>query len=226
MSLPVLTENSILNIVYALYEGDTTNWSITSAEYLSARIMANASINRWEFNDQTNWRELWVTLTAAADGTKTTTAGTYTYTCPTDMIRPASWVRVDSTYWTVVSLLKVPSLVEDTSNWCYFTGSIKAGFKLNFNSNTTLPTGATIEYEYYKVATTFTAITSTTEMSDPYFIVYFVLSRLYESDGEDSKASKAFQEAEGRLEAMKTQNMLGLENIDDLIPDSSSGFGT
>lgn len=235
MALPVLTENSILNIVYSLYEGDTTNWGTTSAEYLSARVYSNAAINRWEFYDQTNWVELWGTLTVAADGTKTLTAGTSAYGCPTNMIKPASYVRtVDSGgtsyFWDVFPIAKVPSYAKNTTYlYCYFTGNIKSGFTLTFNPNYTLTTGDTINYEYYKAATTFTATTSTTEMSDPYFIVYFVLSRLYENDGEDGKAAKAFQESEARLEAMRTNNIIGLEGVQDNIEstlDNLGGFGT
>lgn len=231
MALPTLTENSILNIVYALYEGDTDNWGTTSDEYLSSRVYANAAINRWEFYEQTNWHELWGTLTAAADGTKTTTAGTSAYICPTNMIKPSSYVRTvdgssNSTYWDVVPLSRVPSLIKDTSYYfCYFTGNIKDGFTLNFNPNIGLTTGHTINYEYYKVASTFTATTSTTEMSDPYFIVYFVLSRLYENDGEDGRASKAFQESETRLENMRTNNIIHLEGVQDNIESSLSDMG-
>lgn len=221
-----MTEQEILNTVYALYEGDTTNWGTTSDEYLAARIYANAAINRWEFYEMTNWKELWVSLDDAADGDKTLTAGTYAYDCPSDMVKPASFVRTNSTtYWNVVPLSRVPSLSSSSDAFCYFTGNKKDGFVLNFNPNTTLTTGDTINYEYYKEATTFTTTTDETEMADPYFIVYFILSRLYENDGEDGRASKAFQEAEARLENMRTQNIMGLENVDDWIQDSTPGFG-
>jgi len=227
MASPILNEQELLNIVYAMYEADTSNWAATSDEYLSARVMANAAINRWEFYEQTNWRELWTThASTASDIVKTTTAGTYTYACSTDMIKPASYIRTNTTnYWHVVPLNQVPTHANDNTNFVYFTGNIKVGFTLAFNPNTTLTTAHVISYEYYKSATRFTATTSTTEMTDPYFIVYFVLSRLYENDGEDSKASKAFQEAEGRLENMRTQNMLGFENVDDLITGLGDGFG-
>lgn len=233
MTSIALTETQILGIVYTLYEGDTTGWTATSAEYLSGRVYANTAINRWEHYEQTNWRELWGTLTAAADGTKTLTAGTYSYICPSNMVKPASYVRTvnssgNSTYWDVVTPDRVPSLVKDTSyHYCYFTGNVKSNFYLNFNPLITLTTGNTINYEYYKTATTFTATTSTTEMTDPYFIVYFVLSRFYENDGSDD-ASKAFQEAEARLEAMRTNNMIGYEGVDDKIESTLSddaGFG-
>jgi len=233
MTSIALTENSILDIVYTLYEGDVTTWDETSDEYLAGRIYCNAAINRWEFYEQTNWRELYSTLTAAADGYKTLTAGDYTYTCPSNMVKPASYVRtVDtnsvSSYWQVVPTDKVASLVSETYQYCYFTGNLKDGFVLHFNPLCTLTTGYTINYEYYKQATQFTTTSSTTELADPYFIVYFVLSRFYESDGEEQKASKAFQESEARLENMRTNNILHLENVQDNIEDTLDnpfGFG-
>lgn len=234
MATPVLAENAILDIVYALYEGDATGWTTTSDEYLAGRVYANAAINRWEFYEQTNWRELWVTLTDAADGDTTLTAGTSSYDCPTDMIKLSSFVRTldassNPTFWQVVPLSKVPSLAGSTGyKYCYLTGNIKGGFDLHFNPSITLTTGHTIEYEYYKAATQFAAITDTTEMPDPYFIVYFVLSRFHENDNESGKSSKAFQEAEARLENMRTNNIIGLEGVSDVIESTlgeGAGFG-
>ena len=230
-----MDEQSILNIIYAMYEGDTTNWATSSDEYLAARVYANAAINRWEFYDFTNWHELWGTLDdAGASAGKTLTNGTSTYNCPKNMIRPSSYVRTEdssgnSTFWEVVPLAKVASLATDSSyHYTYFTGSIKNRFQLHFNPNIELTTGSYIRYEYYKSATKFTSPDSTTEMSDPYFIVYFVLSRFYENDGETNKSSKAFQEAEARLENMRTQNMMHLEGTKDNIEttiDNNDGFG-
>lgn len=224
-----LTEQEIFNIVYALYEGDTTNWTTTSDEYLSARVYANAAINRWEQYEQTNWRELWTRLVDSSTGTKSITTGVFSYTCPTDMAKPASYVRTgDNNIWNVAPLDKVPSMVGQTDPFVYFTGNVKDGFKLNFNSALTVPTGETINYEYYKNATMFTTTTSKTEMADPYFIVYFILARFFENDGEDGRASKAFQEAEARLDAMRTNNIIHLEGVEDSIESSlnmNSGFG-
>lgn len=209
-----------------MYEADATHWGTTSDEYLAARVYANAAINRWEMYDQTNWRELWTSLDdAASTVTKTVTAGTTSYTCPDNFIRPSSYVRIGTEFYNVKQLAQVPSLIQSDDHFCYFTGNVKAGFKLNFNPNLTLTTGGVIHYEYYKTATTFTTTTDTTEMSDPYFIVYFVLSRLHENDGEDGKASKAFQEAEARLEAMRTINMIGLEGVQDNIESTLSDMG-
>lgn len=228
--MAALTENNIIDIVYALYETDDDGWETDSDEYLAARKYANVAINRWEKYDNTQWRELWSTLTAAADGDKTLTAGDYSYDCPTNFLRPGSWVRTGATptFWKVIPPEQVAAkdLSNDTSNFCYFTGNIKTGFDLNFNPNVTLTTGDTIYYEYYKVATKFTAITDTTEMSDPYFIVYYVLYRFLKNDGEDY--TDEANQSEDLLENMRTTNLSGYFGIPGQIQEpisSNSGFG-
>lgn len=183
--MATLSEQEILNIVYALKEGDDDGWDTDSDEYLAGRKYCNSAITRWEFYDNTKWKELWKTLDDAADGDKTTD-GTNSYDCPTNFKFPSSWVRVGDTLYQVVNPNRVAELFDNKDNWCYFTGSDKDGHKLNFNPLLTLGTGDDIDYEYYKTATKFTTTTSTTEMNNPYFIVNSVLAQFIKLDGEDN----------------------------------------
>lgn len=229
--MAALTENDILDIVYALKEGDDDGWETDSDEYLAGRRYCNSAIFRWEQYDNTVWNELWTTLTDAADGTKTITAGTYNYSCPTNMKHPSSWVRtydgVTSVFWKVVNPRELgENANNNTDRFCYFTGSVKDGFTLNFNPNITLNTGDTINYEYYRQATTFTATTSTTEMSNPYFIVYSVLGQFIKLDGEDNL--QELQNAEEALENMRVANEIGLYGVPNAISEPfniNDGFG-
>lgn len=220
-----LTENEIIDIVYSLYETDTEGWDTTSSEYLSARNYCNAAIARWEGYMNTTWNELWTKLEDAADGDDTITAGTYAYDCPTNFKRPGSWVRTGDTpqFWTVIQPPKSGSYDGTAEYVCWFTGNAKDGFDLNFNPEVTLTTGDTIAYEYYKTATQFTATTSTTEMSDPYFIVYYVLYRFLKNDGEDFTDDANM--SEDLLDNMRTANMTGLFGIHDPVDTMSEGFG-
>lgn len=232
--MAALTENEILDIVYSLYETDDDGWDTTSAEYLSARVFANAAIRKWENYNNTIWKELWTTLTASTQSSptlvKTITAGTYAYTCPTNFRRPSSWVRtVDTnsvaTIWEVVKPERLGELTNSQEKWCYFTGNVKDGFVLNFNSEITLTTGDTINYEYYKYATLFTTTSSTTEVTDPYFIAYYVLARLLKNDGEDYREEQEFWRE--LLENMRTESITGYFGIDDPIPTVNQyGFGS
>jgi hypothetical protein len=78
--MAALTENDIIDIIYSMYESDTTGWDPLSTEYIVARSLCNAAINQWEGYDNTDWRELWTSFSDAGVESgveKTTTAGTY-----------------------------------------------------------------------------------------------------------------------------------------------------
>jgi hypothetical protein len=226
MALAPLTEADIIDQIYSSYENDNSTWSSTSAEYLTARRFCKAAILRWEYLEGSRWNELYTTLTEASDGTKTVTSGTYTYGCPTNMHvapQPGSYVRlVDSggakKFLLVIPLAKVEQLSNTTADVCYFTGNPKLGFTLNIHSSVSLTTGNTINYEYWRNATYFTTTTSTTEMSNPFFIVHYVLWRLYKNDGLLTEAQEEFNTAETLLEEMKSETFSVLNGEDD-------GFG-
>lgn len=227
--MSTLSENQIIDIIYSLYETDDAGWETTSSEYLTSRAFCNAAIHDWEM--RTTWRDLFSTLTAAADGTKTITAGTYSYLCPTNFVYPNGWVRTVRnnipTFWLVRPSEMVPKLADSTDFYCYFTGSVKGGFYLNFNSKKTLNTGDTINYEYYATPTLLITTSSTTEIPDPYYLVYYSLARLLKNDGEDF----SYEETKAReiMDNMLTNNIQGFWDINNPIEESLNqgvGFGS
>lgn len=224
-----MTEQDVINNVYYLLEQDSTLWEVDSDEYLTARGMLNIGIGRWENYDDTRWKELFSTLDAAADGTKTLTSGTYSYACPTNMKFPSSYVRIQdsagqNTFFTVLPVTEIAKHITTSENFCYFTGNDADGYNLNFNPNLTLTTGDTIKYEYYKKATLTDNEADVIEMKDPYFLSYFIASHMSEGGIDPDMMNMA----EARLEAMRTNNMSGLFGIPDAIEpslDSYGGFG-
>jgi hypothetical protein len=219
--------------VYANYEGDVSDWASTDDEYLAARRFANQAVQMWEFYDNTKWRELFKKHSAtASDVVKTITAGTYAYTTSSDFRFPCSYVRTErsntSTYYSVLPVEEIAPGDDNADRWVYFTGNAKDGHVLNFNSELTLATGDTLQYEYYKIATPFTASDTTTEMSNPMFIVHYILWRMYKNDGENGKALEEFQLAQQILEGMRVDNMEGIWNQSFNLPYNSEfteGFG-
>ncbi len=230
MAVDPMTEADIIDQVYSFYEGDSTTWSATSAEYLTARNYCKAGIIRWEYLEGIQWPELYTKLSSASDGTKTTTSGTTAYSCPTDMRIPpraGQYVRIvsnsTSTEYKIVPLTKVEQLDDSDGYWCYFTGNAKLGFTLNLNPNLNYNTGDTIKYEYYRNATYFTAITSTTEMSNPFFLVHYCLHRFYKNDGLLAESKEELEVAENLLQEMK----LDATNVDTSDEVAGNyGFGT
>lgn len=225
-----MTLDGIVQAVWTLYEGDTDTPSSGEEDYTLITRLANAAINRWEHEDGVFWSELWVNLTDAADGDKTSADGTLAYDCPTDFLRPGGYVRLvdsnsNSKYFSVIPIEKVQLFDNEDKQICYFTGNPQDGFTLNFLDD---PDGTyTIYYEYYKSADTLSATSDIPEMSDPYFIVYFVISRMYELDGQQGSSSKAFQESEARLAQMRTRNFQEPNWQDNRIEDltTEQGFG-
>lgn len=229
MPLSPMDENSIIDLIYSDYENDSTTWVSTSAEYLTTRRYCKGAILRWEYLEGARWKELYTKLSAAVDGTKTITAGTYDYSCPTDMRippQPGNYVRLinagNSSYYEVIPLSKVEQMDDASGKFCYFTGNLKIGFTLNINPEKTLATGDTIAYEYYRNATYFTAPTSVTEMSNPFYIVHYALSRLYKNDGLLNESREELQVSETLLAEMKSENF---DVITDEVSDDTTGFG-
>jgi hypothetical protein len=225
-----MTEEQIIQSAYYISEKGSDPWASGDDEYTTARNLANIAIGRWESYDNTVWKDLFTTLDDAASSvTKTITASTYDYACATNMVRPASYVRtVDSggtsTYWQVIEPQELGHYANSSQNVCWFTGSVKDGYTLHFNSNVTLTTGDTIKYEFYKSATKFSTTTDVTEVSDPYFIAYFIAAHMAE-EGVDPDFNNM---AESRLEDMRVKNLSQLYGVSQNIPtsfESGDGFG-
>ena len=223
-----LSENDVIDIIYSLYETDDSGWDVTDAEYIVARSYCNAAITEWSKKE--TWRDLWSTLTAAADGDKTLTAGDYSYDCPTNFIEIGSWVRTVnsgvSTFWEVKPAEMVAKMAGSTGKYCYVTGSIKGGFDLNFNSQETLTTGDTINYEYYITPTLYAGATDTSEIPDPYYCVYYALARFLKNDGENFNYEEGMKRE--ILGQMLTNNIKGVWDVSNAIEEPLSlggGFG-
>jgi len=225
-----MTETQLIAAIYSLYETDNTGWDSGSSEYLTARTYLNAGLQDW-FMRQT-WRDLWTTLASSTQVglVKTVTAGTWAYTCPTNFSYPNSWVRTTSgttnTFWQVIPTEMVAKYSSDDGYFCYFTGSVKDGFVLNFNSRVTLVTGDTINYEYYKTPTTYTTTASVSEIPDPYYLVYYALARLLKNDGEDFNLE--MQKANEIMDRMEVNNIQGYWDVSNQIEEPLGlgvGFG-
>lgn len=213
--------DDIIENVNFLYNGSSTPPTSGEEDYLVWTGLANMAINIWENEEGMLWRELYVPLSSAATGDKTTTTA-YSYTLPTDFKFPVSsfvWFgsNTNKTPYRIVNPNDLQLYENNTQSWAYFVnGSLK------FNPNVRFPSGLTISYDYYKKATKLTTGTDVPEMSDPGFIVYYVLSELKKEEGDTSALTIATQ----KLEAMKTLNSMGAPfQEDSFITPLGGGFG-
>ncbi len=204
MATIISTLDDAINYLNTLFEGDSTPPTSGEEDYEVWTSLLNVGINIWENEEGVLWRSLFTTLTAAADGDKTTVAADHSYALPTLFQFPASafvWLGAGNQKipYTIVPIEKVQLMENDSGRWCYFTETT-----LEFNPNLTIEGGNTISYNFYKYATKLATGSSTFEMSDPFFAVYYALSELKKDEGDTSPLNIATQ----KLEAMKTKNVM------------------
>lgn len=209
MSAVISTANDAITYLNTLYESDETAPDSTDADFTVWLSLLNVAINLWEYEEGVLWKELFVKLADAADGDKTTSANDTSYATPSDFKFPASgyvWLGTGTakTPYKVISQEKVQLVQNDSSHWCYFLMDTTPTLEFNPNLSSTMGAGQTISYEYYKHATKLTSGSSTFEMADPMFAVYYAVSELKKDEGDASALTVATQ----KLEGMRTRNVM------------------
>jgi hypothetical protein len=227
-----ITQSEIITAAYALLEQDSTGtWTSGDDEYTTAQTFFNMGIGRWEVYQNTTWRELWKQLSDAAStlgGDTSTSASVSDYDCPSDMIRPGGWVTTaasDTTathiFWTVKQPEDVGGLANSDDYYCWFTGNKNTGWDLHFNPRITLTAGQTIDYPYYKTASTSSATSFVPEMGDPYYLAYFIAAHM----SEEGINADFFNMSEEKLDNMRTANMSGVWGVPSTVEGVFDGFG-
>lgn len=226
MAQIINTLDDAIGLLNTLYELDDTAPTSGDEDYTVWTGLFNTAINLWETEEGMLWKELFVKLADASDGTKTTTTGNYSYSCPTNFKFPASgyvWLgsNTNKTPVKVIDISEVHLYENNTEYWCYFVlGNTPT---LNFNPNMLMPSSQTINYNYYKYATKLTTGTDKFEMSDPMAAVYYALGVLKQEEG-DASGLQVFAQ---KLDAMKTKNTMGtwFQDGNELQETISDGFG-
>lgn len=223
MARIIQTLDDAISYINTLFEGDATPPTSGEEDYTVWTGLLNIAINLWEDEEGMLWRTLFAKLSDAPDGDKVTVQDDHSYALPALFQFPAvGYVYLGSgTYKTpykVVPIEKVQLLENDQSNWCYFTNTT-----LEFNPNTSIAGDLTITYGYYKYASKLTTGSSTFEMTDPFFAVYYAISELKKDEGDASALTIATQ----KMEAMKTKNTMPSWYEDNSMDDISNdaGFG-
>ena len=199
-----------VNYINTLYNLNATPPVAGTSDWNTWTVFINIAINLWEKEEGMLWNELYTTLSGAADGTKSTTAGTWSYAVPTNFVFPNAayvWIGTGTNKQAVkVIEQKDKQLYENNSDpWCYFLKNPTP--MLYFNPNWVVPTG-TLNYEYYKTATLMVNGVDVVEMSDPMFTVYYTVNELNKDTGDTSSGTIATQ----KMESMRTKNEMGSPN--------------
>lgn len=210
-----MTYDQIFTAYYSLYRAEAEVPASTDDEYIVGMRYANNAINRWANYDATYWKELFTTAQQnSTGGVVTITSGTGTYAAPTAMREAGGFVKIKNAQGQVVQEYPIiepqeAQFRDSNATYAYFTGNPTSGFTLNLNpAPQSSLNGLAIDYVYYKKPTEFTTGSSTTEMSNPYFIVHHMLyPRLRAS--RNPYMNTALRDAEESLKNMQQDNNSG-----------------
>jgi hypothetical protein len=225
-----MTADELFTAYYSQYRNEATIPATTDDEYIIFQELANEAINRWANYDGTYWKELFTTLTQAGE-TITIQTGVSDYDAPDDFKEAGGFVKIKDANGNTVRTYAIqePQEVQfltDSSQYCYFTGDPSNGYTLHLNpAPDSAINGMSMDYDYYKLPTTFSGTSDVSEMSQPYFIVHRALwSRFRGSRNPFSDEAKS--DAEDILKTMQLDNNSGSwANPWSLADNSGSTWG-
>lgn len=231
--MTALTFDQIFTAFYSQFRADADIPTSADDEYTVGLRLANEAINYWENYDGVFWKELFVTLQTASTGATTTiTTGTKTYAAPTAFKSAGGNVKVLDSNSNVIQTYSIvePQEVQfksDDATYAYFTQAVTGLFTLHLNpAPTSNLNGLSMDYVYYKTATQLSTGSSTTEMSNPYFIVHRMLANQFRASRNPYYTS-AKSDAENALRIMQLQNNAGnWANPPTMSDTSSTVFGS
>lgn len=218
------TLTDLVKRINTLYNSSSTPPNPGEEDYLIWTDLICIAISLWETEEGMVWREMFTSLSNAADGTKTTTTAN-SYAVPTNFNFPNSafvWLGSGNQQipYKVIKQEDIQLYENDSGNWCYFLMDTTP--TLEFNPNLTMTAGQTINYNYYKYASPVATGTDIIEMSDPGYCIYYALSELKKEEGDVSALSIANQ----KMESMKTKNFMTAQFQENTTKDPMNpGFG-
>lgn len=224
--------DAIFTSYYNLYRAEATVPATTDDEYTIGLRLANEAVSQWATYDATYWKELFTTAqTNSAGGVVIVATGVKTYAAPTAMAEAGGFVRIVDSHGSTQRTYPIvdPQDVQfkgDQSQYCFFTGNQTSGFTLHLNPSPDVAiNGMGIDYVYYKKPTEFSVGADTTDMKDPYFIVYRMLANRFRAS-RNPYYQTSLRDAEDALAKMKMSNDSGTwANPWSLADRSGSSWG-
>jgi hypothetical protein len=202
-----MTIEQIIKEAHKLYAGDTSYPDVSSDDWAFMVAAANEAISNWERENNIFWKELFTTYSA------TTSDGVSQYNLPSNFKQSDGYLRLYVNGTSAKPTLYQQVKPEEGKTIQTSGGNNQIFWitdKINIYPTPTTAQGTankTFELDYYKKATTYSTGQETTppEMSDPYYIVDWIVFKLFSNDGPVSadKSSLYFQLANNRLAAMR-----------------------
>lgn len=205
--------------VYKRFEKSTDDPDTTSEDYLVRLDYANRAIRQWENEQGVDWKELSGTLSGTlVNGicnNQTTLA---------NFKSPLGFLRIGTDRYIYVRPERVERETTLYPSKKIYTVTGSKGSK-SINAYPAVSADFTLDYKKY--ATTYTTGEETTEieMSNPEFLISFVVAMLYMDDDNSSQAQVEMQSATGAMDGMKLDNEKLPFWQDQDENDNFSGFG-
>lgn len=197
----MMTLTQIQQRIHQLYEGSTDYPDSDSDDYALRLGLINQAEQVWE-TEEVDWRELHGTASTTTDGTSQIDA-------ETDFIQPLGQLVITESTGDVYYPFKRTRdaqriLANNSSEKFYYVTGTPGAYKINVNP--TPSTGLTVTYPYKKSVTQVSSGSDIPQMSRPLYVVYYVLSKLYELDGRNDMLTSYNNQAYDVMANMKIIN--------------------
>lgn len=192
-----MTVDEILQTIHRIYEGSIDYPTTEDEEYIVRLGLINDCITEWGENENVKWSQLF----ASASGS----ISSATISCPDNFVSISSLLKIGDNYFFYKKADEVMLTLKNNPSAKIFwiTGS-PSNYVININPEQAI--GSNYLYYYYKTPALVSSGSDIPEVPKPMFIVYWVLARLYEQDGELSKMSFYEQKAVDKLQEMIIEN--------------------
>ena len=210
-----MTLEEILKKIHRMYENNTDYPSSGDEDYTLRLGLVNDAIQEWADTENVKWATLFKTETGTTSGS--------TISCPSNLVSVSSLLKIGNNYyiWKKVDEAMVLIKNNPSAKIFWITGS-PGNYVININP---IPTeGETYTYYYYKTPNSLSSASDIPEMTKPMFIVYWVLARLYEADGDNNKLSFYEQKAVDKLNEMIVENEAPPYNTPFNLLDDDLGY--
>ena len=216
-----MTVDQILRQIHYRYEGDTDYLEFEDEETQLRVAHLKDGLREW-VNRFPEYREVFADLVSAENGDKVTTGGVTVYDCPINLVRPASRVKVGSTYLDYIDPSAKMLRLEANANDPWYTITGRPG-ALKLIINPAPAGGNAIDYDYWRDVSMPETTTDVVEISRPFFVVYYVLNQIYEEDDPDrARLYEAKMDEEERRERVALAKNSGSSNR---LTIYGAGFG-
>lgn len=216
------TLQDVQDRVNTLVNNDNDTPATTDDEWTVVLNLIYQAIGNWEGQDVL-WKELYKTYTHGSTIADSTTsyavAATDFKTPPTGFLRLTLNGVTAFIPFVTAEQFQAYNVEQKVA---YFTGNNMDGWTLNLGWTPATgddTVGATMAFDYYKMANRPTGVSEKFEMSDPNYIIYWVTAQKALLESQNNKFSVYSTLAADCMDRMRVMNELSANNNSDSLDD-------